>query len=113
MSIITPIVVENDQALDDLNRPYRQRLRQLREGLGWSVRERLVAHPRLVVLQGHLHVDEELRFGPQRYLMGGAVCGRWWQGANHGTPEGFGLLSVSDAGVAWEYRALPYSFEGA
>ncbi|MFP4283889.1 MAG: metallophosphoesterase family protein [Opitutales bacterium] len=61
------------------------------------------------VLQGHLHVDEHLRFNGVPFITGGAVCGAWWRGTHLGTPEGFQELRVSgDAGAAVKpaYRPL-------
>lgn len=61
----------------------------------------------LFVLQGHLHRNERLDASEDgqllRYAMGGAVCGAWWRGPNHGTQEGFAMLTLSPEGVGWEY----------
>jgi 3',5'-cyclic AMP phosphodiesterase CpdA len=57
----------------------------------------------LAVLQGHLHVDELLRWRGITFVTGGAVCGKWWRGAWHGTPEGFGVLTVEKRHVGWQY----------
>jgi 3',5'-cyclic AMP phosphodiesterase CpdA len=60
-------------------------------------------HNLLLVLQGHLHVDEMLRWRGTTFITGGAVCGKWWRGAWHGTPEGFGVLTLRPDRVDWEY----------
>ncbi|MGF1448901.1 MAG: metallophosphoesterase family protein [Opitutales bacterium] len=57
----------------------------------------------VLVLEGHLHRNEDLRVRDVRYIMGGAVCGAWWQGPRDGTEEGFGLLTFSPEGIAYEY----------
>ncbi len=69
----------------------------------------LANHRLLAVLQGHLHVDETLRWGSTTFVTGGAVCGKWWRGAWQGTPEGYGVLRLCPDRVEWEYR--PYGWE--
>jgi len=61
-----------------------------------------------LVLQGHLHVDESIRWNGTTFVMGGAVCGKWWQGANRGTEEGFGLFSGEP--LAGSYRYIDYQW---
>lgn len=56
-----------------------------------------------VVLQGHLHVNEMLRWRDTTFITGGAVSGKWWRGAWHGTEEGFGVLTLRPDRVDWEY----------
>lgn len=57
----------------------------------------------LLVLQGHLHVNELLRWRNTTFITGGAVCGKWWRGPWHGTAEGFGLVELADGRVDWRY----------
>lgn len=57
----------------------------------------------LLVLQGHLHVNELLRWRDTTFITGGAVCGKWWRGDWHGTGEGFGLVELADGRVDWRY----------
>ncbi len=61
-------------------------------------------HNLVLVLQGHLHVNEMLRWGTTTFITGGAVCGQWWRGPWHGTPEGFGVLTLREKQVDWQYR---------
>jgi 3',5'-cyclic AMP phosphodiesterase CpdA len=61
-------------------------------------------HNLLLVLQGHLHVDEMLRWRNTTFITGGAVCGKWWRGSWHGTREGFGVLTLRPDRVDWEYH---------
>jgi hypothetical protein len=37
------------------------------------------------------------------FITGGALCGKWWRGAWHGTGEGFGVLTLRPDRVDWEY----------
>ncbi len=55
-----------------------------------------------LVLQGHLHFNEFLRVNQTAFLVGGAVCGAWWDGSNLGTPRGFGLIELG-ADPRWTY----------
>lgn len=70
---------------------------------GLEVLERFDNHNLLLVLQGHLHVDEMIRWRNTTFITGGAVCGRWWRGSWHGTGEGFGVLTLRRDRIDWEY----------
>jgi 3',5'-cyclic AMP phosphodiesterase CpdA len=64
----------------------------------------LFADRRLVlVLQGHLHVHEALVWGETTFITGGAISGRWWRGAWHGTREGFVVVTLDGGRPTWEY----------
>jgi 3',5'-cyclic-AMP phosphodiesterase len=66
-------------------------------------------HRLVAVLQGHLHVNELLRWKNTTFITGGAICGQWWRGPRLGTPEGFGVLTLHPDRVEWEY--LTYGWE--
>lgn len=61
------------------------------------------SHNLQLVLQGHLHVSELIRWGNTTFVTGGAVCGKWWRGAWHGTREGFTVLTLREGRIDWEY----------
>jgi len=61
-------------------------------------------HRLRLVLQGHLHVQETLRWKETTFITGGAVCGKWWRGSWKGTPAGFGRIHVTPHAVEWTYR---------
>ncbi len=61
------------------------------------------AHNLLLVLQGHVHVDELIRWRGTTFITGGAICGRWWRGEWHGTNEGFGMVTLQPGRIDWEY----------
>lgn len=63
-----------------------------------------------LVLQGHLHTDEQIRYNQTAFIMGGAVSGAWWKGDNRGTEEGFGDLRFQP-GPGWSYRYLDYGWD--
>lgn len=70
-----------------------------REVLDWFNGKNL-----LLVLQGHLHVEEFIRWRGATFITGGAISGRWWRGAWHGTEPGFGIVTFRKGRVEWEYR---------
>jgi 3',5'-cyclic AMP phosphodiesterase CpdA len=57
----------------------------------------------ILVLQGHLHVKEWIRWNNTTFIVGGAVCGKWWRGAWYGTGEGFNIITLCGNHVDWEY----------
>jgi 3',5'-cyclic AMP phosphodiesterase CpdA len=63
-----------------------------------------------LVLQGHLHIIEEINMQNRiRFLVGGAVCARWWKGLNQGMEEGFMKIDIRDGEVYWDY--IDYGWE--
>ncbi len=56
------------------------------------------SHNLRCLLQGHLHFDEVARINGLPFVMGGAVSGAWWKGVNHGTPPGYAIIDLLDAG---------------
>jgi Icc protein len=68
-----------------------------------DVLELFTGHNLLLVLQGHMHVEEMLRWRGTTFVTGGAVCGKWWRGAWHGTREGFCVLTLRPDRVDWQY----------
>lgn len=74
-----------------------------------EVLELLVAHRVPLVLQGHLHVDELLRWRGTTFVTGGAVCGKWWRGSWYGTGPGFGVLTLRPDRVDWAYRGYGWT----
>jgi len=60
-------------------------------------------HNLQLVLQGHLHVSELIRWGGTTFVTGGAVSGKWWRGSWQGTPEGFTVITLRGAQIDWQY----------
>ena len=60
-------------------------------------------HNVVLVLQGHLHVKEMIRWQGATFIVGGAVCGRWWRGSWFDTAEGFSRITLSGDRIEWEY----------
>lgn len=68
-----------------------------------EVLELFAEHNLVLVLQGHLHVSEELHLRGTTFITGGAICGKWWRGSRFGTPEGFCSITLRPDRVEWEY----------
>jgi len=66
-------------------------------------------HNLQLVLQGHLHVKELIRWRETTFLTGGAICGGWWRGPYKGTEEGFNRLTLHRDRVEWDY--IDYGWE--
>ncbi len=64
----------------------------------------------VLVLQGHLHVAEHIRWRGTSFITGGAVCGGWWRGPYHGTVPGFNVLTLAPDHIAWDY--VDYDWAG-
>ena len=60
-------------------------------------------HNLLLVLQGHLHVAEVIRWRNATFITGGAICGNWWRGQRMGTEEGFYVIDLNGNQVDWQY----------
>lgn len=102
--------------------PFRTLFMQVRESPIAALPPRLVVqnaneileifagHRLALILQGHLHVNEQLNWGDTHFIMGGAVSGAWWQGANLGTPPGFGVVQLGQEElVDWRYQSSALS----
>lgn len=62
-----------------------------------------------LVLQGHLHSNELINWSGRHFIMGGAICGAWWRGPNRQTDFGFGLISIADGQIHWDYRGFGWN----
>lgn len=60
-------------------------------------------HHLVLVLQGHLHVNEHIAWNGLDFIMGGAVSGAWWTGDNMGTQPGFGIVELGPHPKTWSY----------
>lgn len=60
-------------------------------------------HNLRLVLQGHLHVLEEINIDGVQYITSGAVCGAWWNGPYHWSEEGFLYLTFGKNDFTWRY----------
>jgi len=69
-----------------------------------EVLELFTNHNLLLVLQGHLHAEEVLRWNGTTFITSGAICGNKWRGPQYGTPEGFGVVNLRPDRIDWEYK---------
>ena len=67
------------------------------------VRKLLEQYNVKLVLQGHLHILEEIYYNGIRYVTAGAVSSNWWNGPRNGMEEGFVKVDVSGSDFKWEY----------
>jgi 3',5'-cyclic AMP phosphodiesterase CpdA len=56
-----------------------------------------------LVLQGHMHLYEEIKVKNVQFITAGAVSASWWGGTYHGTEEGFLKVNVNGNDFDWEY----------
>jgi len=60
-------------------------------------------HNLRLVLQGHLHIFEDLTVHNIRFITGGAISGWKWKGSNKGTKEGFVMVKVKGNKLTCKY----------
>jgi len=60
-------------------------------------------HNLKLVLQGHLHIVEDIYIGGIRFITAGAVSANWWEGPREGMEEGFGFFKIKGDSIEWEY----------
>jgi 3',5'-cyclic-AMP phosphodiesterase len=63
----------------------------------------LERHAVLAVLQGHIHIVENVQHHGIQFVSGGAVCGNWWRGPHYGDREGVTFVTVSAEGITTRY----------
>ena len=60
-------------------------------------------HNLKLVLQGHMHLYEEIKVKDVQFITAGAVSGNWWHGAFHGTAPGHLALAFAKNSFTWAY----------
>lgn len=56
-----------------------------------------------LVLQGHLHIVEDIFIDGIHFITSGAVSAKWWTGPNMGFEEGFMFFNVNGEDFTWKY----------
>jgi predicted phosphodiesterase len=56
-----------------------------------------------LVLQGHMHLYEEIKVKGVQFITAGAVSASWWGGSYHGTEEGYLMINIDGDDFDWEY----------
>ena len=74
-----------------------------------EVRELLEQYNVKLVLQGHLHMLEDILYNGIHYVTGGAVCARWWLGPRNGMEEGF--LKIDVSGDTFRCQYIDYAWD--
>jgi Icc protein len=59
-----------------------------------------------IVLQGHLHVLEEIVWQDIHFITAGAVSGAWWKGPREGFSEGFVVVNIKGNDFTWNYETF-------
>lgn len=62
-----------------------------------------------IVLQGHLHIQEDILINGVHYITGGAISANWWEGNYQGSEEGFLKFTVKDDDFSYEF--VDYGWE--
>lgn len=62
-----------------------------------------------LVLQGHMHLYEEIKVKDIVFISAGAVSASWWGGPFYGTEEGYLLVHINGDQFNWEY--IDYGWE--
>lgn len=62
-----------------------------------------------LVLQGHMHLYEEIKVKGVQFITAGAVSASWWGGPYHGTEEGYLKVDINGNNFDWEY--VDYEWE--
>jgi UDP-2,3-diacylglucosamine pyrophosphatase LpxH len=62
-----------------------------------------------LVLQGHMHLYEEIKVRGIQFITAGAVSASWWGGSYHGTEEGYLKVDIDRNNFDWEY--VDYGWE--
>lgn len=60
-------------------------------------------HNLKLVLQGHMHLYEEIKVKGVQLITAGAVSGNWWNGSFEGTDPGHLEVSVRGQNLSWTY----------
>ncbi len=69
-----------------------------------EIMDMFAGHNLQLVLQGHMHLYEEIKVRNVDYITAGAVSGNWWHGPFFGTKPGYLILEMKDGKVTWNYK---------
>lgn len=61
-------------------------------------------HNLKLVLQGHMHLYEEIKVKNIDFITAGAVSGNWWNGAYFGTEPGYLEIEIDNEDIKWIYK---------
>jgi len=64
-----------------------------------------------LVLQGHLHILEDIYYEGVHYITGGAISAAWWNGPYRTCEEGFLWLTFTSDDFTWKYIDYGWTVE--
>ena len=64
-----------------------------------------------LVLQGHMHLYEEIKVKNIQFITAGAVSANWWGGNYYGTEEGYLLIDINGNDFSWKYIDYGWNVE--
>lgn len=64
-----------------------------------------------LVLQGHLHIVEDIFYKGTHFITAGAVSARWWSGPRLGFEEGFVVVEIKGNDFDWHYEDYGWDAE--
>lgn len=70
---------------------------------GIDVLELFKNHNLRLILQGHVHNHEVIKWQGITFISGGAVCANWWDGPLHNMEEGFTLITIKNNRIIPQY----------
>lgn len=63
-----------------------------------------------LILQGHLHIVEEIKYKKTSYITGGTVSGAKWTAPSYlGHPNGFAVVDVKGDEFSWQYQSYKWT----
>ncbi len=63
-----------------------------------------------LVLQGHLHVLEEIKYKKTSYITGGILSGAKWEASSwRGLPNGYLIVDVKGDEFSWKYQSFKWT----
>lgn len=66
-------------------------------------------HNLKLVLQGHLHIQEEIKINGVHFITGGSIASNWWEGSYEGFEEGFLKFIIHKDD--FEYEFVDYGWD--
>ncbi|RIH67123.1 hypothetical protein D1164_01450 [Mariniphaga sediminis] len=83
----------------------------IRRGNAMELIRLFEAHNVKAVLQGHLHMYEDISFNGIHYITAGAVCGGWWEARLPGKEREEGFLLVNINGDEFTSEYIDYGWD--
>ncbi len=69
------------------------------------------SHNLKLVLQGHLHIQEDIEINGIHFITGGSIASNWWEGSYEGFEEGFLKFTIHNN--EFDYQFIDYGWESS